>query len=478
MSTQESMGVRICTPAGVSRRFPVQIFLAAVALFSALQAQAQVHAQNPGKDSKASDLNLELFDVQADRVDAMEDRAALKIRIARGIDRISTGVDNYPKHRECFSCHHQAVPLFAFRSHQTPDSALFLFGEQSWGDQSERRERILDFTRKSLAREMSGLQADQELGGRGMTLGYALWTMSVGLADWGKTGDELVQKAIDTQQADGRWRIHSVRPPAASSEMMATALVVSGLNHYEASIKDPVQHQRKVREIRKSIYRAVLWRSRQPEPVSTASVSTEDLCGTLWLDYETASILEVLRFQAMMGPTRPGVGNFPESPESPELSDLANPMVPYLSDSELEELLRFAGQGRTKELRDVLLKRQNQDGGWGYEPGRESDAYSTATAMLFLVQTRDYKKARSYVTNPWFRYGLAYLIRTQKDDGSWHVSSIANPVQEYFDNGDPHETDQFLSMQATGWAVAVLASAYHNTLFPLSAPARRLVGPP
>jgi len=59
-------------------------------------------------------------------------------------------------------------------------------------------------------------------------------------------------------------------------------------------------------------------------------------------------------------------------------------------------------------------------------------------------------------------------LSTQKPDGSWHVSSRANPVQEFFDNGDPHETDQFISMQATAWAVAALSSAYHRHRWPLN----------
>ena len=86
---------------------------------------------------------------------------------------------------------------------------------------------------------------------------------------------------------------------------------------------------------------------------------------------------------------------------------------------------------------------QNQDGGWGYETGCESEAYSTATALLILTQTKNNYSTFDSVLEErhLMSKGLQYLIDTQHKDGSWHVSSRANPVQEFFDNGDPHETD-------------------------------------
>jgi hypothetical protein len=70
-----------------------------------------------------------------------------------------------------------------------------------------------------------------------------------------------------------------------------------------------------------------------------------------------------------------------------------------------------------------------------------------------------------------FKYhlrGLRYLKGTQGVDGSWHVSSRATPVQEYFDNGDPYESDQFISMMGTAWASAALLNAWRGQYSPLS----------
>src|ERR1700676_1865518 len=41
---------------------------------------------------------------------------AVKTAIEKGLKRIETGVTNYPKHRQCFSCHHQAMAVLSMTS--------------------------------------------------------------------------------------------------------------------------------------------------------------------------------------------------------------------------------------------------------------------------------------------------------------------------------------------------------------------------
>lgn len=118
----------------------------------------------------------------------------------------------------------------------------------------------------------------------------------------------------------------------------------------------------------------------------------------------------------------------------------------------------------------VLLSTNERIMAQGNWRDRENDAYSTATALLILTQSEDYEKFEFVFDKLWFRYGIRYLLNTQKPDGSWHVSSRANPVQEFFDNGDPHDTDQFISIQATAWAVAALACDQHRINDPLGLP--------
>ena len=66
------------------------------------------------------------------------------------------------------------------------------------------------------------------------------------------------------------------------------------------------------------------------------------------------------------------------------------------------------------------------------------------------------------IDSSWQR-GIAYLLKTQAADGTWHVTSRLHPPAPlsppYFDAGYPHGHDQFLSMQGASWAVMALSYA-------------------
>lgn len=101
--------------------------------------------------------------------------------------------------------------------------------------------------------------------------------------------------------------------------------------------------------------------------------------------------------------------------------------------------------------RETVLAAQRPDGGWSQLDDMESDAYATGHTlyMLGLVGMP--------AADPAYQRGVAYLLKTQRDDGSWFVKSRSKPIQVYFDNGDPHGKDQFISTPATCWALAALA---------------------
>lgn len=100
-----------------------------------------------------------------------------------------------------------------------------------------------------------------------------------------------------------------------------------------------------------------------------------------------------------------------------------------------------------------LLATQEKDGGWAQNVWRFSDAYATGSA-LYALHTGGLK-----TDDPAYARGLAFLLGTQLDDGSWHVRTRSRPVQTYFESGFPHGKDQFISCAATGWATAALALA-------------------
>lgn len=103
------------------------------------------------------------------------------------------------------------------------------------------------------------------------------------------------------------------------------------------------------------------------------------------------------------------------------------------------------------DLRDRILTSRQADGGWSQNPSLTSDAYATGQTLFILAEC-GLSPAEAA-----FREGVAYLLETQQDDGSWHVVTRSKPIQPWFDNGDPHNKDQFISIAATSWAAAALA---------------------
>ena len=113
-----------------------------------------------------------------------------------------------------------------------------------------------------------------------------------------------------------------------------------------------------------------------------------------------------------------------------------------------------AESGDIEQATEDLVKTQREDGGWRQTDSMASDPYATATA-LYALQTAGGLK----VDDAAIRKGVAFLLGTQEDDGTWFVKTHSKPVQRYFESGFPHGKDQFISCAATGWATAVLALA-------------------
>jgi hypothetical protein len=99
-----------------------------------------------------------------------------------------------------------------------------------------------------------------------------------------------------------------------------------------------------------------------------------------------------------------------------------------------------------------LLASQRDDGGWAQTDKLASDAYATGSALVALHQA-----GRLATDDPAYRRGVAFLLRTQKADGTWFVASRSHPFQLYFESGFPYGKDQFISVAASGWSVAALA---------------------
>jgi hypothetical protein len=98
-----------------------------------------------------------------------------------------------------------------------------------------------------------------------------------------------------------------------------------------------------------------------------------------------------------------------------------------------------------------LAAQQRPDGGWAQTPHLSSDAYETGLSLSALAMADP-----GSVDGAAYRRGVAYLMRTQEADGSWHVRTRAFGFQPYFESGFPNGHDQWISMAATAWSVMAL----------------------
>ena len=124
--------------------------------------------------------------------------------------------------------------------------------------------------------------------------------------------------------------------------------------------------------------------------------------------------------------------------------------------------LLWAGK-QPSQLQDylsALTALQWADGGWSQTRSLASDAYATGQVLFVLHELGVPASDTAY------RRGVEYLLRTQLDDGSWHVISRAVKFQPYFQSEFPHDQDQWISAAGTAWAAMGLAYAVGGSAQP------------
>jgi ankyrin repeat protein len=127
---------------------------------------------------------------------------------------------------------------------------------------------------------------------------------------------------------------------------------------------------------------------------------------------------------------------------------------PASTEDRVMQLLGQMWAGAPIKQRDVRIKQllalQQADGGWSQNPHLATDAYATGQVLYALAELK------VPATAP-IQHAIAFLLRTQQNDGTWHVKSRAMPIQPYFESGFPYEHDQWISFSGTAWADIALA---------------------
>ncbi|HXG93921.1 MAG TPA: ankyrin repeat domain-containing protein [Blastocatellia bacterium] len=131
---------------------------------------------------------------------------------------------------------------------------------------------------------------------------------------------------------------------------------------------------------------------------------------------------------------------------------------PQTTDDRVYQLMGLAWSGVKADSEFIkkgareLIAQQRADGGWAQLPSLASDAYATGLALVALRQA-----GAIQASDPAFKRGIEFLLKTQLEDGSWYVRSRSVPLQPYFEGGFPHGNDQWISAAATNWAAMALA---------------------
>lgn len=304
--------------------------------------------------------------------------------IGKALPTLESGSSRSASERQCFTCHSQAIPVFA----------LIEASARGFKVDSQNTERQLKHTYAHLKRGVENYRQAKGQGGGILTAGYALLTLEAGRWPDDDTTAAVTHYLVEHQKEMKHWRQRGTRPPTSGSDYTATYVALRSLSYFGTD-----EQRESIAERRAFVAK--------------------------WLSEHQPTDTEDHVFHMLS--------------------------LPYI-DAEVDSV---------NAATQRLLGEQRPDGGWGQTREMASDAYATGTVLYALL-----KVGRLDASHRAIQSGLAYLLKTQLDDGTWHVVTRAKPVQDYFESGFPHGVDQFISISATAWSTLALLLALPDDATP------------
>ncbi|MFT5108670.1 MAG: hypothetical protein ACI9UA_004314 [Pseudoalteromonas tetraodonis] len=154
--------------------------------------------------------------------ESLDRTVAIRKAVDGGLELVQKAARNYPSNRDCFSCHHQTLPMLAM---VTARERGFEIDEALLTGQAK-------FTRNFYRGRIDAMREGKGVGGRGMTAGYALWALDLADHPRDETTDALVSFLLKTQKPEGNWRRQSHRPPLEETDVTATYLASYYMDRY------------------------------------------------------------------------------------------------------------------------------------------------------------------------------------------------------------------------------------------------------
>ena len=149
----------------------------------------------------------------------------VRAAVEKGLRRLEQGAANYTKNRQCFSCHHQAIPMAAFDLARRRGFAV---------DEEEVRHQV-EFTLDAFRPKRDQIAKGQGVGGTNTSAVYALFTLEMAGSAPDEVSTALVKYLLETQRSDGCWPVQSNRPPMQNSDFTPTVLALRALKAYGPS---------------------------------------------------------------------------------------------------------------------------------------------------------------------------------------------------------------------------------------------------
>jgi N-acyl-D-amino-acid deacylase len=185
---------------------------------------------------------------------------AVKTAIEKGLRRLEQGVANYPKHRNCFSCHHQAMAVLSMTTAR----------KHGFDIDEDLLKKQVEFSLKTF-RNREQISKGQGVGGDSTGVVYALNTFAAAERPWDDTTAALVKYLLVKQSKDGSWPIafRGDRPPTMGSLFTNVGLAMLALKQNR-----PPQEAPDVEELEKRIDAAIT--KGREWLLANKPVSTED----------------------------------------------------------------------------------------------------------------------------------------------------------------------------------------------------------
>jgi N-acyl-D-amino-acid deacylase len=142
---------------------------------------------------------------------------SVRATVEKGLRRVEQGVINYPSHRQCFSCHHQAMAILSLTAAR----------EHGFAVDAELLKKQVDFSLRSF-RNKTIIARGQGVGGDSTAVVYALSAFAAAERPYDETTAALLEYLLVKQRKDGSWPIAAFgdRPPTMGSLFTNTGLAV------------------------------------------------------------------------------------------------------------------------------------------------------------------------------------------------------------------------------------------------------------